>query len=201
MLIDKDLKFSEHVLSQCAKGNRMVNLIRRNFGKGLEKESFCILYKAIVRPILEYGSCVWSPYQMGNIKKIEQVQRRATRIVRGTRNMQYEERLKYYGLPTLEYRRLRKDMVTVYKILTQEGDGNGLIDIVGETRTRGHTKKMAKQGCKGDIRKHVFSNRVVTPWNSLPQHIVNLSSLNQFKEELNNHWRHNINKFHASCYI
>ena len=49
--------------------------------------------------------------------QIENVQWRATRLVKGLKEMSYPERLKILGLPTLEYRRDRADMVQVYKIL------------------------------------------------------------------------------------
>ena len=38
-------------------------------------------YFSLVRPLLEYTSTVWEPYIQSNIKKLEMVQRRATRYV------------------------------------------------------------------------------------------------------------------------
>ena len=75
------------------------------------------LYKSIVRPLLEYGTPVWSPFLMKDIRKIESIQRHATKLVPNISNSSYESRLLEFGLPTLEYRRDRYDMLQVYKVL------------------------------------------------------------------------------------
>ena len=48
---------------------------------------------------------------------IENVQRRATKLIPILSGLSYEERLKKLKLPTLKYRRLRGDMIEVFKIL------------------------------------------------------------------------------------
>ena len=58
-----------------------------------------------------------------DIKLMESVQRRATKIVPTLSLLPYEESLKLLDLPTLKYRRIRVDMIITYKML------NGLIDI------------------------------------------------------------------------
>ena len=64
---------------------------------------FLQLYRALVRPHLEYASPVWSPSLKKHITTIENVQRRATKLVPNIRNLTYTERLKYLGIPSLEY--------------------------------------------------------------------------------------------------
>ena len=77
---------------------------------------FLILYKSLVRPHLEYGSCVWSTmYKMEKIK-IENIQKRATKVLPELKHKSYTESLKSLGLPSLEYRRLKADMIQTYKI-------------------------------------------------------------------------------------
>jgi hypothetical protein len=43
--------------------------------------NFKYLFQALVRPHIEYAEAVWSPFKVGDIKKIENVQRRATKQV------------------------------------------------------------------------------------------------------------------------
>ncbi len=60
---------------------------------------------------------MWSPIYKKDQIAIDNVQRRATRLVRNLKGLTYEERLKQLGLPSLEYRRKRADMVQTFKIL------------------------------------------------------------------------------------
>ena len=54
--------------------------------------------------------------------KLESVQRRATKMIHETKNLSYPERLKAVNLPTLAFRRLRGDMIQVYKYLNEKYD-------------------------------------------------------------------------------
>ena len=78
-----------------------------------------ILYKSNVRPILEYCISVWSPYLRKHDKEIEQIQRRATRLIKGFEHYNYPERLQELNLPTLYYRRCRCDLIQVFRIIKQ----------------------------------------------------------------------------------
>jgi len=74
-------------------------------------QCFLTLYKSTVRPHLEYITPVWSPQFKKDQKIIENVLRRATRMVKGLCEKLYHERLKLLGIPSLEYRRQRADMI------------------------------------------------------------------------------------------
>ena len=80
-------------------------MIRRNITYK-EKSLIVPLYKAIVRPHLEYCIHAWSPYLTKDIDMLDKIQR-ATKLIPGLRDLRYEERLKECGLTTLEKRRLR----------------------------------------------------------------------------------------------
>ena len=93
--------------------------IRRTF-KYLNAETFLPIYKTLVRTHLDYLNAVWAPYKKKHIDKIESVQKRATKQIPGLGNLSYPERLK--KLPTLAYRRIRRDMIEAYKILHMKYD-------------------------------------------------------------------------------
>ena len=144
--IDSNLKFNQHIQNQVNKANQLVGLIRRSF-KHLDYKSFCLLFKALVRPHLEYASSVWNPHMKKDIDTIENVQRRATKMLPNLKDLSYEDRLKTLKLPTLRYRRLRGDMIETYKILNKIYDGRvttGLFTLNNNT-TRGHSLKLAKK--------------------------------------------------------
>ena len=78
--ISHDLRWNTHISNMCTKANRTIGFIRRNLYQCPQdvKEA---AYKGLVRPILEYGSCVWDPPGVVLQEEIEKVQNRALRLV------------------------------------------------------------------------------------------------------------------------
>ena len=79
VIISNDLEWSQHVISATNKANKQVGIIKHAFTY-LDIGTLKLLYKSMVRPHLEYAATVWSPTWKADIDKIENVQRRATRI-------------------------------------------------------------------------------------------------------------------------
>ncbi|CAG2250997.1 unnamed protein product [Mytilus edulis] len=186
---EPNLKFDKHITNCVNKAQRVLALIRISFDY-LEKDMFIILYKSIIRPLLEYSTTVWSPYLKKDIRRIEKIQRRATKLVPSIKMLSYVERLRALGLPTLEYRRDRYDMIQVYKAL------HGIDDIkwqnmfeLSTNSTRGHPWKLSKKRCNSTQRLHSFSQRIIDQWNSLSTVTVCAESVNIFKNHINDeHW-------------
>jgi len=93
VMVEEKLKFYDHIHEKVNKAYSMLGIIKKNF-KHMDNVSFLYLYKSLVRSIVEYNSSVWSPLYMGQIEELEKVQRTATKLVRGCRNLPYVERLK-----------------------------------------------------------------------------------------------------------
>ena len=195
IIIDQNLKFKSHIASSVKKANRKLGFIYRTF-TCLNKDMFLNLYKSLVSPHLEYGSAVWSVIYKKDAVSIENVQRRATRLLSNIRHLSYTERLRYLGLPTLQYRRMRADVIQVYKIVhgIDKVDEN-LFEIPPVHRTRGNSKRIYKKHSRLNTRKCFFSQRVVNTWNSLPDQLVCARTLNTFKNLLNEHWKTHPIKF------
>ena len=139
---------------------------------------------SMIRPRLEYAATVWSPHTKKNIRKLERVQRAATKLVPELRDLTYEERLKEMALPTLERRRVRGDLISVYRMVNgMDKMGEDLLKLDTGT-TRGHSKKLKKERCMKDIKKYSFPHRVVNTWNGLDEDVVSAISVNKFKAEL-----------------
>jgi ribonuclease P/MRP protein subunit RPP40 len=120
-----------------------------------------------------------------DIDLIEGVQRRATKLVVGMKGMSYEERLKFLDMTTLETRRVRGNLIEVFKIL------KGMEDVKKEQFftmengcRRGHELKLLKPSCRLDCRKYAFSNRVINMWNSLPSDVIACNTVYSFKHKI-----------------
>ena len=125
VIMDKALEFSEHINTRINKANRNLGIVFRTFTY-MHKEMFLNLYKSIVRPHLEYAVMVCTPLFKKDMIAIENVQRRATKLVSSIINLTYQGRLKCLGLPSLEYKRKRADLIEVFKIMN---DVTNALDI------------------------------------------------------------------------
>ena len=113
--IDPLLKFNLHVHEIIKKANRIKYLIIKNITYKT-KNIMVPLFKALVRPIIEYANVVWNNNQRKYVDDIEKVQRSFTKFITEVRNMEYEDRLHFLNLPSLEFRRLRGDLIEMFKI-------------------------------------------------------------------------------------
>ena len=110
-----NLKFESHVFKAASKASSVLGQLKRTF-KNWTIKNFLTLYTAYVRPHLEYSAPVWSPYRKQDIKILEKVQRRATKLVPELKKLSYEERLDTLNLTTLEERRIRGDLIQLFKV-------------------------------------------------------------------------------------
>ena len=169
----------------------MVGLLRRTLVP-MDKPMFVTLFKTLVRPKLEYNNSVWHPNSKVDMKQLEAVQRRATKMLPGMKNLSYPERLKALNLPTIQYRRMRGDLIQVYKYLNNyyNVQWSKLFHVKHDPvyHTRGHRFKLSKNSFQSKIRQNFFSVRVINNWNSLPEEIVCATSLNEFKNAVDKHW-------------
>ena len=108
---------------------------------------FLNLYKSIVRPYLEYAATVCTLLFKKDMIAIENVQRKAIKLASTISHLTYQERLKCLGLPSLESRRERADLVEVFKIINDiDGvDKEKIFTVSTYTTTIGHSSKFAKK--------------------------------------------------------
>ena len=191
VIIDGELKFRQQAATAISKANRVLAVIRKSFAH-IDKFTLPLLYKTLVRPLLEYGNASWGPFNRADEKSLERIQRRATRLVGSIRGLLYTDRMRALKLPSLYYRRRRGDMIRVYQLLhgAIDQDPNKFLHLDVSSRTRGHRWKLLKPTAVTRTRRAAFSIRIINDWNSLPSQVVEAHSLNQFKARLDSHWAH-----------
>ena len=145
----------------------------------------------MVRPYLDYACVVWCPFQLGDMRIIEKVQRRVTKIVPSLEDKSYYDHLVSLNLPSLLYRRRRMDMIMVYLIvrgLAMEGISFDRLFTYCDLPTRSNGYKLYKNHCHLNVRKHLFFQRSINDWNSLPRDITESPNV-IFKPKLDVYWQ------------
>ena len=188
--ISNDLKPHQHIVNIVKKANKTLGMIKRSFTH-INRDIFMLTYKTFIRPSLEYCQSVWSPHLQKDINMLENVQRRASKMVLGLHNIPYEQRMQKLSLQSLQYRRTRGDMILMFKIF------NHLIDIDPQDfftlkryqNNRGHNWKVEfKRQPNTDYGRNTFTYRVIIPWNKLPASVVNSKDVPEFKRNYDNHF-------------
>ena len=190
--LDFEMNFDEHISSKIKKANAIMGLIRRSFSY-LDEKLFRKLYVTFVRPHLDYGQVIWSPHFMRQINMIENVQKRATRLVDGLENLEYTQRLARLKLPTLAERRARGDMIEVWKHFHVYQRSCLSTSFKPRDRvSRQHPFQLmhnrSRDGLRG-AQRNSFYHRVTDTWNNLPESVVKSETINSFKNALDEHWK------------
>ena len=90
------------------------------------------------------------------------------------------------GLTTWKTRRVRADMLEVFKILKgYKGINGDCFFRIQCAKTRGYSMKLYKERVNKDVLKYSFGNRVTDHWNNLTEEVINATSINMFKNRFN----------------
>ncbi|XP_054287517.1 uncharacterized protein LOC129003249 [Macrosteles quadrilineatus] len=117
----------DHIVHITSRAHALLGFVFRSTRNIQDPRSLVLLYKTLVRPILEYGSVIWSPHQLGHIDLLSRIQARFIRML-GIRigyaytDVPIEELQRIFGIQPLHIRRRLADLVVLYKLV------NGLLD-------------------------------------------------------------------------
>ena len=189
-MIHESLSTSHHVQNARSRALMEIGIMRRTFDY-IDRRSFNILYNQKIRTHLEWGAIACPPITKSESFVLERVQDKATHLVNNLRSLNSDERRENLGLFHVSYRRLRGDLIEVYKLLTKRTKmDHGQFWEVRDSRTGPMlVKDQLGPTCTGQGRKqrrNFFAYRVIKPWNWLPKELKIAPSINSFKNGLDN---------------
>lgn len=184
ILVDNQLKFHSQVQQAVSDARKMFFILKSVF-KTWTIENTRKLYVTFIRPKLEYCVHAWSPHYIGDVNKMERVQRAVTRQCSSLKSLPYEERLKRLNLTSLTSRRLRGDLIKTRQILSGEVilPVNHFFEQSTVTRTRGHSMKLKKPRVRTIVGQSCFTVRAINAWNALPHEIMTAPSISSWKRQ------------------
>lgn len=132
----------EHILHITSRANSLLGFIfrcTRNFNSPL---TLVVLFKTLVRPILEYGSVIWSPYQRNHMDLVQQIQTKFIRMLGPRlgytyRNTPVNTVEQLLNIPSLHLRRQHSDLLFLYKLVKGRIDCHQLLVSIGISIPRG----------------------------------------------------------------
>ena len=182
-----DLRWTDHILDISNKSTKLINIMK-SLKFTLDRKTLETIYTSFIRPILEYGSQVWSGCTAQDEDKLESIQLNAARIVtgamHGTSNAKlYEET----GWLTLTKRREISNLTLMYKLVNKLAP-DPLCSILSTASPTGtHTYTTRQQfdlphfRARTDLFDKSFFPSTIRLWNQLPVEIRNSESINKFK--------------------
>ncbi|XP_072047244.1 uncharacterized protein [Amphiura filiformis] len=181
------LSWKPHIANVTSKASQSLGFIRRNLAQ-CSTATKQLAYTTLVRSQLEYAGAILDPYRQNQVDQLERVQRRVVRFISGNYNREdsvtaMREEL---GLPPLQKRRQHSRWVMMHKII----HGHVAIPRPDYIQPRARTTRSQQQhrftrlSTSSDSYKHSFFPRTLKEWDGLPQNIIELPSVEQFKEAI-----------------
>ena len=184
--VDTDIRWRHHIALKSADAAKKAGWILRTF-ISRDKGTMMLLFKSLVRSIIEYCCPLWSPHLVCDIIQVESVQRSFTSKISGLSSLNYWERLKQLNLYSLQRRRERYMIILIWKIYYNLIP-NDINIVFQQSGRRGVTcirpLGSSKFSSINTMRFNSFSSTASALFNTVPAEIKSISSLTMFKSAL-----------------
>ena len=180
IIITNNFNWQKHIDLCCNKANKRLGFIQRKIGYGCSPKVKLLCYTSLVRPILEYGSIIWSNYNRNLIQQVEAVQRKAGKFILNDYEATYASRLLTCQILPLTLRREYLDASFFYNCINdqvdinifkyvQEYDNNAVTRLSDENVIRLKSQRVKKTYCL-----NFYNHRIVNIWNHIPHDIIGI---------------------------
>ena len=184
VIVTEEFRFSAQCIRAERKAQKILGYVKRVFHYR-NKTTVLTLYNSMVRPLLEYAAQFWSPNMQADIKRLERVQERATKLVPSIRFKGYQRRLRDLKLFTLEQRRLRGQLIETFKYLRGFNSADaGELFTLSNNPTRNHGYKVVPPRFNTVRLRDFPTVRICNVWNALPERVVTANSVETFKRRI-----------------
>ena len=189
VLITTNLSWSPHIKAILAKAYRALGLVRRVVSYNSIRALKRALYLSLVRSHLAYCLPIWRPNLVQDSRKLESLQRRATKYIVSS-DMEYKSRLIEVNLLPLSLWLEAQDVLLLVKLITNPPTNFHLEDYISNlsSSTRASAYNRLKRSNHTIPRlnstRNFYFNRVIRIWNSLPPVIVSCRSYLTIKRSI-----------------
>ena len=173
----------ENTITKCAKRLNVLKSLQYKF----KRPTLELLYKAFIRPCLEYGSDIWLNCTLEQKRELENLQLKAARIVTGgTKGTIHENLYRETAWTSTYERRLRKNLNTYYKIYHNQAPSylTSLLPKRNQAKTNYRLRnrnQLQEMPTTTTLYTNSYIPKMTKVWNSLPDEVKYIGSLSDFK--------------------
>ena len=188
IILQQNGKWKQHMEEMGIKAKKKIDVLRlRSLMTRINRKSLQKLYLTYIRPCLEYGATIWDNCPEYEKEELEKIQLAGLRVITGgKRGTSHQLLYGDTGIETLQCRRDKRKLVTMYKMQTGNAPETLKTLLPGKTgektnknlRTASHTSLIK---AKHDSYHTSFLPDTIRKWNSLPQETRKASTLETFK--------------------
>ena len=184
--VTSDLSWSTHIASIASKKKGIMAWVLSVFSSR-EPTVMLTLYKSIVRSNIEYCCPLWHPSKIQDIEMLESIQRQFTRKVNGCQTLTYWKRLQKLRLSSLQRRRERYIVLTMWKILNNKIPN---MNVQFRPQSRLGIQAVVPSLAPGSraanrtIYEQSFAVIGPTLWNCLPCQLTTIECASSFKAKI-----------------
>lgn len=176
IILNRKLNWGDHINEVVSKGNKNLNFVMRNL-RGCSSHVRNKAYTEIVKPTLEYASCIWDPHTKYQKEAIEKVQRRAAHKVLGKYGRMYSasEMIKDLEWKSLEDRRKFSKLCAVYKAQSGQpawSEINKRLKAATFIGKNDHRNKLTVPRFRTEVGKNSFVGSATRIWNGLDKTVL-----------------------------